>query len=72
MTGSLSVRGEVLPVGGITAKVEAEIGAGMKEVIIPESNKEDVYLLEKDKKKIKITTVSTLDEVLENVFVKGA
>jgi len=72
MTGSLSVRGEVLPVGGITAKVEAAIGAGMKEVIIPESNKEDVYLLEKDKKKIKITTVSTIDDVLENVFVKGA
>ena len=70
MTGSLSVRGEVLPVGGITAKVEAAIGAGMKEVVLPEANKEDVYLQEKDKKKIKITTISTLDELLDRVFVK--
>lgn len=70
MTGSLSVRGEVLPVGGITAKVEAAIGAGMKEVVLPEANREDVYLQEKDKKKIKITTISTLDELLDRVFVK--
>ncbi|MEA1993159.1 MAG: ATP-dependent protease LonB [Euryarchaeota archaeon] len=70
MTGSLSVRGKVLPVGGITAKVEAAIGAGMEEVVLPESNKEDVYLQEEDKNKIKITPVSTLDELLDHVLVK--
>jgi len=70
MTGSLSVRGEVLPVGGITAKVEAAIGAGMKEVVLPEANKEDVYLQEKDKRKIKISTVSTIDELFDHVFIK--
>ncbi|MEM1895616.1 MAG: S16 family serine protease, partial [Nanopusillaceae archaeon] len=63
MTGSLSVRGEVLPVGGIIAKIEAAIEAGLKEVIIPEANKEDVpdYLIDK----IKISPVKTIEEVIK-------
>jgi len=44
MTGSLSVRGEVLPVGGVTSKVEAAIEAGMKNVIIPKSNLKDIIV----------------------------
>ena len=35
MTGSLSVRGEVMPVGGVSSKVEAAIEAGIKRVIVP-------------------------------------
>src|SRR5208283_5898104 len=46
MTGSLSVRGEVLPVGGVTTKVEAAINAGIKKIIIPASNINDVALSE--------------------------
>ena len=69
MTGSLSIRGEVLPVGGVTQKVEAAIGAGMKKVIIPWSNKDDVFLQEKQRKKIKIVTASTLYDVMKNVFL---
>jgi Lon-like ATP-dependent protease len=65
MTGSLSVRGEVLPVGGVTSKVEAAIDAGLKKVIIPASNANDVAL-DKDKlKRIKILTVRTLADVLK-------
>ena len=71
MTGSLSVRGEVLPVGGISSKVSAAIVAGFKEVIIPKSNLGDVVLPEDQLAKIKIVPVSTLSEVLENAFVKG-
>ncbi|MCK5630474.1 MAG: ATP-dependent protease LonB, partial [Nanoarchaeota archaeon] len=41
MTGSLSVRGEVLPVGGVSSKVEAAIEAGIKTVIVPKSNLKD-------------------------------
>jgi len=68
MTGSLSVRGEVLPVGGITAKVEAAIEAGCREVLIPKANEKDVYL-DKDKRaRIIITPVSTLEEVLVRVL----
>ncbi len=65
MTGSLSVRGEVLPVGGITSKVEAAVNAGMKYVIIPYSNKDDVYLSGNVIKKIKIITAKTLADVIK-------
>lgn len=53
LTGSLSVRGEVLPVGGTTGKVQACIEAGLKKVIVPKSNKADIYLSKEDKKRIK-------------------
>src|SRR3989339_74584 len=42
MTGSLSVRGQVLPVGGVTAKIEAAAEMGLKKVLIPEQNMKDV------------------------------
>ena len=64
MTGSLSVRGEVLPVGGITAKVEGAALEGVSEVIIPKVNEADLVLDDKTKEKIKITSVETIDEVL--------
>ena len=65
MTGSLSVKGEVLAIGGVTSKIEAAIEAGIKNVIIPESNLRDV-LLNKDKKdKIKVIPVKTIQEVLK-------
>ncbi len=65
MTGSLSVRGAVLPVGGITPKIEAAIEAGVRYVIIPRSNKEDVYLEAKMAKKVKLLYVSNIADVLE-------
>ncbi|MEM0106680.1 MAG: ATP-dependent protease LonB [Candidatus Micrarchaeaceae archaeon] len=71
MTGSLSVRGDVLPVGGVTSKVEAAINAGLSAVIIPASNKEDVYLSKEELGKIKIITVNTLAEVIEAAIVKS-
>ncbi len=66
MTGSLSVRGEVLPVGGVTSKVEAAISAGMRTVIIPQSNKEDVYISKDRLRKIKIVPVKTLADVIKH------
>jgi Lon-like ATP-dependent protease len=68
MTGSLSVRGNVLPVGGITAKIEAAIDAGLHRVIVPRSNYGDIILDEKHKDKIEIIPVSTIAEVLENAL----
>jgi len=65
MTGSLSVRGEVLPVGGITAKVEAAIEAGCKKVLIPKANKDDVYIDKKKRSKIRIIPVANLEEVIK-------
>ncbi len=68
MTGSLSVRGEVLPIGGVTAKVEAAIEAGVKNVIVPKTNLKDI-IIDKDKmNKIKIIPVETIQDVLKVVL----
>ncbi len=68
MTGSLSVRGDVLPVGGVTAKIEAAASVGMKRVIIPKQNHAEVILDDKYKA-IEIIPVSNLREVLDNAIV---
>jgi len=68
MTGSLSVRGEVLPIGGVTAKVEAAIEAGIKNVVVPKTNLKDI-IIDKDKiKKINIIPVETITDVLKVVL----
>lgn len=72
MTGSLSVRGEVLPVGGVTAKVQAAIKAGFSQVIVPKANWEDIILPEEERSKIKIIPVTSLPEVLDVAFEKSA
>jgi len=65
MTGSLSVRGDVLPVGGVTQKVEAAALAGIKTVLIPKSNLGDVLIDDSLKDKVEIIPVSTIGEVFE-------
>ena len=67
MTGSLSVRGDVLPVGGVNAKIEAAITAGISKVVIPEANEKDVMVGMKSK--IAIVPVKSLSQALEHVFV---
>src|SRR6266480_3278899 len=69
MTGSLSVRGQVLPVGGVTAKIEAAAELGIEKVVIPRSNMKDVLLEDKYQGKIQIVPVDTLSEVLEQALV---
>lgn len=69
MTGSLSIRGHVLPVGGITAKVEAAIEAGFEKVIIPYSNLQDVILDEAHEGKIEIVPVKTVADVIKHALV---
>ncbi|RLG21641.1 ATP-dependent protease LonB [Candidatus Micrarchaeota archaeon] len=71
MTGSLSVKGEVLPVGGITAKVEAAIDAGIKQIIIPSANKDDLAIDPKRLRKIKITTADNICDVLKIALKEG-
>ena len=72
MTGSLSVRGEVLPVGGVTNKVEAAIDAGIRAVILPSSNLDDVSISKDKLKKIKLIPVKTLADVLKYALKDGA
>ncbi len=71
MTGSLSVRGEVLPIGGATPKIEAAIEAGIKTVIIPKSNEKDVFLSRDRAEKVEIIPVETIDQVLEIALEEG-
>ncbi|MBI2101373.1 ATP-dependent protease LonB [Candidatus Woesearchaeota archaeon] len=68
MTGSLSVRGEVLPIGGVTAKVEAAIEAGIKNVVVPKTNLKDIIIDKEKMSKIKIIPVETIQDVLKVVL----
>mgnify|MGYP006281758841 CR=1 len=68
MTGSLSVRGEVLPIGGVSSKVDAAIEAGVENAIIPKSNMQDIVLDKKKLSKIKLISVEYISEVLEEVL----
>ncbi len=69
MTGSLSVRGQVLPVGGVTAKVEAAADSGLRRVLIPEANMEDLVLEARYRGQIEVIPVRTLRDVLKYALV---
>ncbi len=69
MTGSLSVRGQVLPVGGVTAKVEAAADSGIKRVLVPEDNLDDLVLESRYRGKVEVIPVRTLRDVLRYALV---
>jgi ATP-dependent Lon protease len=68
MTGSLSIKGDVLPVGGVTAKIEAAAEIGLKKVLIPHSNMVDVLVEDHYRKKIEIIPVKTIREVVQHAM----
>jgi Lon-like ATP-dependent protease len=69
MTGSLSVRGEVLPVGGVTSKIEAAIASGIRTIIIPKKNSEDVVIKQELLKDVKLIYADTIVDVIEAALV---
>ena len=69
MTGSPSVRGQVLPVGGVTAKIEAAAEMGIRKVVIPRANLKDVLLEDRYVGRIEILPADTLKDVLEHALV---
>jgi Lon-like ATP-dependent protease len=69
MTGSLSVRGDVLPVGGVTYKIEAAAKAGIKTVLIPASNLGDVLIEERFQNIVKVIPVDHIEDVLGHALV---
>ena len=69
MTGSISIRGTVLPIGGVTAKIEAAAEAGVKTVLIPKANLNDVLIEDKYKEIVEIIPVETLIDVLQTALV---
>lgn len=69
MTGEISLRGRVLPVGGIKQKLLAAHRAGIHHVLIPERNRADLDDVPEDiKKELRITLVSKVDEILSLVL----
>ena len=73
MTGEITLRGKVLPVGGIKEKVLAAKRAGIRRVVLPERNRRDVeeippHLL----KGLDFEYVSTIDEALEHILRPAA
>ncbi len=69
MTGSLSIRGEVLPIGGVSAKIEGAYEAGIRNIIIPEKNLNDIVLSDKIKTQVNIIPVKRICEVWKNILV---
>jgi len=69
MTGSLSVRGDVLPIGGVTYKIEAAAKAGIKKVLIPTANVGDVLIEDRYRGMVEIIPVKTIEEVLTHALI---
>jgi ATP-dependent Lon protease len=66
MTGEITLRGKVLPIGGVKEKLLAAHRAGMKEVILPKENEKDLQDIPQDiLDTLKINLVETMDEVLQ-------
>ncbi|MDH4226477.1 MAG: endopeptidase La [Deltaproteobacteria bacterium] len=69
MTGEITLRGRVMPIGGVKEKCLAALGAKMKTVLLPEQNKKDFDEIPKVvKDKMKIIFVKHMDEVLKHVL----
>ncbi len=69
MTGEITLRGQVLPVGGIKEKVLAAHRAGLKTVILPKDNEGDLEdLSDEIRQAINFVLVETVDEVLQNAL----
>ncbi len=67
MTGEISVRGQVRPIGGVQAKIEAAIDAGIKKIIIPQQNWQQCH---KNNFDARIIPVSHLEEVFKEAIIR--
>jgi ATP-dependent Lon protease len=73
MTGEITLRGRVLPIGGLKEKTLAAERAGIKKVLFPHENIKDLKdIPESVKENVEMIPVKTMDEVLEHALVKEA
>jgi ATP-dependent Lon protease len=71
MTGEISLRGRVLPIGGLKEKLLAALRGGLKTVLIPKENERDLpEIPDNVKKGLELVPVSTVDEVLARALVR--
>ena len=72
MTGEITLRGRVLPIGGLKEKTLAAKTAGIKTVLVPEKNRPDVEEIPAEiKNGLEILFVETMDDVIAHAFVGG-
>ncbi len=71
MTGEITLRGRILPIGGLKEKLLAALRGGLKTVLIPQENAKDLQEIPDNvKKNLEIVPVTTLDEVVERALVE--
>lgn len=72
MTGEITLRGRVLPIGGLKEKILAAKNAGIEKVLVPRKNEKDIEEIEDEiKEGIEIVYVETMDEVLKEAIAKS-
>ncbi|MCK5844648.1 MAG: endopeptidase La, partial [Victivallales bacterium] len=72
MTGEITLRGKITPVGGIKEKVIAALGAGIKDVLLPEKNRKDMEdVPEEVRRKLRFTFVSNATAALDFLLLKS-
>ena len=70
MTGEITLRGRVLPIGGLKEKALAALRANITTVIIPDHNKKDLVEIPKDlRDKLNFVPVKYMDQIFSKVFV---
>ena len=73
MTGEITLRGKVLPVGGIKEKVLAAKRAGIAHVVLPERNRKDVEEVEPELLQgLRLEYVGTIDEALQHTLAANS
>ncbi len=72
MTGEITLRGRVLPIGGLKEKLLAALRGGLKKVLIPKDNEKDLAdIPDNVKRGLEIIPVSSVDDVLRNALVRA-
>jgi ATP-dependent Lon protease len=71
MTGEITLRGRVLPIGGLKEKLLAALRGGLKKVLIPAENEKDLAEIPDNVKKgLEIVPVASVDEVLKHALTR--
>ncbi|MGD0829217.1 MAG: S16 family serine protease, partial [Desulfobaccales bacterium] len=72
MTGEITLRGKVLPIGGLKEKAIAALRARVKKVIIPAANKKDLAEIPRNvKRRLKFVAVTDMDQVLGEAMIRS-